>query len=64
VSTLCRRLRNSLPHLKILVCRWNLPDRENDPAPLLAAGATWVADNVHEVRRVLEGLANGTSRAA
>jgi predicted PurR-regulated permease PerM len=64
VSTLCRRLRNSLPHLKILVCRWNLPGRENDPAPLLAAGATWVADNVHEVRRVLEGLANGASRAA
>ncbi len=53
-KTLCRRLRAKLPDLKILVCRWGLPDQELDPKPLREAGATWVVSTLKEAREVME----------
>ena len=54
---LCRRLRSRMPDLKILLCRWTVPEEDNDPAPLLSAGATWVVSTVKEACAILEGLA-------
>jgi hypothetical protein len=62
-GTLCRRLRSKLPHLKILVCRWSVPEHDADMKPLLAAGATWVATNVEEARTILEELAEKSHRS-
>jgi predicted PurR-regulated permease PerM len=62
-GTLCRRLRSKLPDLKILVCRWSVPEHEADMKPLLAAGATWVAASVSEARTILEELAEKRQRA-
>ncbi|WP_395746941.1 AI-2E family transporter [Prosthecobacter sp.] len=53
-KTLCRRLRGKLPDLKILVCRWALPEHELDPKPLREAGATWVVTSLKEAREVIE----------
>ncbi|MDB6006859.1 MAG: family transporter [Prosthecobacter sp.] len=55
-ATLCRRLRSKLPELKILVCRWGLPEQELDPKPLREAGATCVVSSIKEAREVLERL--------
>lgn len=55
-ATLCRRLRSKFPDLKILVCRWGLPDQELDPKPLREAGATWVVSSIKEAREVLGRL--------
>jgi len=51
--TICRRFRNRLPNMKILVCRWSLPDQESDSRPLLEAGATWVAGSVKRATEIL-----------
>lgn len=59
---LCRRLRSRLPHLKILICRWDLPEQKSYPKPLLEAGATWVASSVTEACEILSGLADGSAR--
>ncbi|OAI56981.1 hypothetical protein AYO49_03140 [Verrucomicrobiaceae bacterium SCGC AG-212-N21] len=62
-GTLCRRLRSKLPLLKILVCRWSVPEHDADMKPLLEAGATWVATNVEEARTILEELAEKSHRS-
>jgi predicted PurR-regulated permease PerM len=55
-NTLCRRLRNKLPGLKILVCRWGLPGQGIDPKPLRESGATWVVGSLREARDLLKSM--------
>lgn len=55
-NTLCRRLRNKLPGLKILVCRWGLPGEDRDPRPLRESGATWIVSSLHEARELLQTM--------
>ena len=48
---LCKRLRASFPHQKIVVIRWGLPDNaEQRREELLAAGADLVATTLLEAR--------------
>lgn len=56
---LCRRFRNRLPNMKILVCRWSLPDDELDDRPLREAGATWVATSVSRAAEIIHRFAEG-----
>jgi predicted PurR-regulated permease PerM len=55
-KNLCLRVRSKLPDIKILVCRWRLPEQGQDPRPLREAGATWVVSSFKEAREVLEKL--------
>jgi hypothetical protein len=45
---LCKRLRQGVPEVKILVGRWGLPRDDGDRAALLAAGADAVATRLTE----------------
>ncbi|TLD71262.1 AI-2E family transporter [Phragmitibacter flavus] len=56
---LCRRFRNRLPNLKILVCRWALPDDELDDRAIREAGATWVATSVSKAAEIIQRFAEG-----
>jgi len=58
---LCQRIRNRLPQLKILVCRWGLPGQDLDPQPLLDAGATWVVGTLKEAQTTIAALAREAS---
>ena len=62
VERLCRRLRSKLPDLKIMVCRWSLPEKDAPPDSLLAAGATWVTSSITEAREILEELPGRAQR--
>lgn len=53
---LCRRLRCTLPDLKIMVCRWGLPNQQFNPKPLRESGATWVVSSIHQARDILERM--------
>lgn len=54
--TLCRRLRNKLPGLKILVCRWGFPGQDLDPKLLRESGATWIVSSLREARELLQTM--------
>jgi hypothetical protein len=53
---LCRRLRSTLPELKIMICRWGLPGQEFNPKPLRESGATWVVPSIKQAREILERM--------
>ncbi len=54
---LCKRLRASFPHQKIVVIRWGLPDNAGQrKEELLAAGADQVAITLLEARAQVESL--------
>lgn len=63
-STLCRHLRNKLPGLKILVCRWGLPGDDTDPRPLRESGATWIASSLREARDLLKAMVDNAGELA
>ena len=52
------RLRAALPDLTIVVCRWSAPTlADEDPAPLIQAGANHVSTSLADTRNYLRGLA-------
>jgi hypothetical protein len=54
---LCKRLRASFPHQKIVVIRWGLPENaEQRRAELLAAGADVVVTSLQEARTQIASL--------
>jgi hypothetical protein len=54
---LCKRLRTSFPHQKIVVIRWGLPDNAGQrKEELLAAGADLVAITLLEARTQVTSL--------
>jgi predicted PurR-regulated permease PerM len=52
------RLRAAVPELTIVVCRWSAPTlADEDPAPLIQAGANHVSTSLADTRNYLRGLA-------
>jgi len=59
---LCKRLRASFPHQKIVVIRWGLPDNAGQRREeLLAAGADVVAVTLQEARTKIARLVSSVA---